>query len=90
MVDKLRVGALRVASLLTPAYGFLTAPETSSLARLRALGFSERMIDTFWRPFLGGIFFDRSLGVSDRLLTFVMRSLASRPRGALPRACVGR
>lgn len=35
------------------------------------------MIDRFFRPFLGGIFFDRSLGTTDRLLTFVMRMLAT-------------
>ena len=88
VVDKLRVGLLRLASLLTQPYGFLTAPETSSLARLQQWGFSTRMIDTFWRPFLGGIFFDRQLGVSDRLLTFVMRSLAT-GENCLPAAGIG-
>lgn len=35
------------------------------------------MVDRFFRPFLGGIFFDRNLGTTDRLLTFVMRMLAT-------------
>lgn len=87
-LDKLRVGLLRLASLLSPPYGFLSAQETSSLERLRGLGFSERMLDTFWRPFLGGIFFDRRLGVSDRLLSFVMRSLAT-GSNCLPAAGIG-
>jgi phytoene dehydrogenase-like protein len=86
--DKLRVGLLRVASLLQSPYDFLRAPETTTLARLRVLGFSERMIDTFWRPFLGGIFFDRELQVSDRLLTFVMASLAT-GQNSLPERGIG-
>ena len=35
------------------------------------------MIDRFFRPFLGGIFFDRSLSVTSRLFEFVMRMLAT-------------
>jgi phytoene dehydrogenase-like protein len=76
-VDKLRVGLLRVLSLLTAPYEFLTAPEKTTLARLQELGFSDAMVQRFWRPFLGGIFFDNELQVTDRLLTFVMRSLAT-------------
>lgn len=34
------------------------------------------MIDRFFRPFLGGIFFDSSLQISSRLFYFVMRMLA--------------
>lgn len=54
---------------------------------VQAEGFSEAIIDRFFRPFLGGIFFDRSLGTSSRLLTFVMRMLAT---GALQGGWVGR
>ena len=35
------------------------------------------MIDRFFRPFLGGIFFNRELSVTSRLFTFVMRMLAT-------------
>jgi phytoene dehydrogenase-like protein len=35
------------------------------------------MIDRFFRPFLGGIFFDRTLSVTSRLFEFVMRMLAT-------------
>lgn len=40
-------------------------------------GFSEAMIDRFFRPFLGGIFFDNNLNVTSRLFRFVMRMLAT-------------
>lgn len=43
----------------------------------QAEGFSEAIIDRFFRPFLGGIFFDRGLGTTSRLLKFVMRMLAT-------------
>lgn len=35
------------------------------------------MVDRFFRPFLGGIFFDNALGTSSRLTSFVMRMLAT-------------
>ncbi len=44
---------------------------------MQAEGFSEDIIDRFFRPFLGGIFFDRRLDVSSRLFEFVMRCLAT-------------
>lgn len=40
-------------------------------------GFTSSMIDRFFRPFMGGIFFDRKLGTSSRLFEFVMRMLAT-------------
>jgi hypothetical protein len=43
---------------------------------LQDLGFSTNMIDRFFRPFLGGIFFDNDLRVSSRLMEFVFRVLA--------------
>eukprot|EP00955_Chlamydomonas_euryale_P053308 355469-Chlamydomonas_euryale.AAC.2 len=55
----------------------MSRPETTIAQRLSAEGFSERMVKTFFRPFLGGIFFDRSLGTSSRLFEFVMRMLAT-------------
>jgi len=88
VLDKLRVGLLRLLSLATPPYGFLTAPEVPAAARLAQLGFSAAMVDRFWRPFLGGIFFDRQLRTTDRLLTFVMRCLAT-GSNCLPAAGIG-
>jgi len=35
------------------------------------------MIDRFFRPFFGGIFFDNQLGVSSRLFEFVMKTLGN-------------
>jgi hypothetical protein len=44
---------------------------------VQAEGFSQAIIDRFFRPFFGGIFFDTNLGTSSRLFSFVMRMLAT-------------
>lgn len=44
---------------------------------LQKEGFSDAIIDRFFKPFLGGIFFDNDLKVTSRLFEFVMRMLAS-------------
>lgn len=47
-----------------------------ALHDVQAEGFSDAMIKLFFRPFMGGIFFNRELTTSSRLLTFVLRTLA--------------
>ena len=43
---------------------------------LRTSGFSESIIDRFFRPFFGGIFFDRELETTSRLFDFIFKCLA--------------
>ncbi|MDX2176767.1 MAG: NAD(P)/FAD-dependent oxidoreductase [Candidatus Sumerlaeia bacterium] len=62
--------------------------DTTTLDSLRRLGFSNRMIDRFWRPFLGGIFLGRDLGASSRMMEFVIRMM-SQGGTALPAAGMG-
>ena len=88
-LDKVKVGLLRAElllrtprdadapSLLLVSEGQGREEETTTLEALRARGFSEEMTDRFFRPFLGGIFFDDGLRTSSRLFEFVMRSLAT-------------
>ena len=52
-------------------------PDTSTLEYLRASGLSERYIDSFFRPFYGGIFLNRGLSTSSRVLRFTLRMLAT-------------
>ena len=42
---------------------------------LRVRGFSDRVIDRFFRPFFGGVFLDRSLQVSWRQFAFIWRTM---------------
>lgn len=88
IVDKLLVAFLRFQTFATGWAGLLERDEVTTEARLRAFGFSEAMVDRFFRPFLGGIFFDRDLRVSSRLLDFVFRVLAV-GENCLPEAGIG-
>jgi hypothetical protein len=51
--------------------------ETTTEAALRRHGFSERMIESFLRPWFGGVFLDRSLEASSKALEFTFRMFAS-------------
>jgi len=77
--DKLRTLGLvaRTAPVGATAAGELDGADTSSLEYLRRFGFSERVIDAFFRPFYGGIFLDRSLATSARVLRFTFKMLAT-------------
>ena len=87
-VDKILVGVVRLRSLLGDCYEQLEAPETSIASRLKADGFSDEMVNRFFRPFMSGIFFDPRLGTSSRLFTFVMRMLAT-GQNCLPKKGIG-
>ena len=88
MADKLAIARLR-SHVLKGALGEIwTRPETSSLEALQSFGFSQRMIDSFFRPFFGGIFLETELATSSRMLEFVFR-MFSEGRAALPAGGIG-
>ena len=64
-------------------YKWLEAPQTTSLERLRQSGFSESIIEDFFKPFLGGVFLEKDLETSSRMLDFVF-SMFSRGSATLP------
>ncbi|MBC7367774.1 MAG: FAD-dependent oxidoreductase [Undibacterium sp.] len=76
LADKMRIATLRAAARRGTLDELFARPERSAMAALRAHGFSERMIDRFMRPWLGGIFLDRELETSSRMLEFVFRMFA--------------
>eukprot|EP00210_Caulerpa_lentillifera_P005742 g5490.t1 len=87
--DKLRVGLLRFSLTSQNVKELLNkGPESSTLQYLQDSGFSESMVDRFFRPFFGGIFFDNELRVSSRLFEFVMKVL-SEGENTLPRDGIG-
>ncbi len=77
--DKLRTLRLVASSVLKRAEtaGELDGADSSSLEFLRSYGFSERIIGGFYKPFYGGIFLDRSLSTSSRVLRFTLKMLAT-------------
>jgi phytoene dehydrogenase-like protein len=86
--DKLRVLRLRRRLRGKSPGEILAAPQTTALAALEREGFSRRMIDGFFRPLFGGVFLDRSLETSSRMLEFVFAMFA-RGEAALPEAGMG-
>lgn len=87
-LDKIKVGVFRLKSLVGSLDELQAAQETTTLEALQTEGFSSEMIDRFFRPFLGGIFFDRNLQVTSRLFSFVMRMLAT-GQNCLPAKGIG-
>jgi phytoene dehydrogenase-like protein len=72
--DALRVLSLRRRVLRTDADALLTqATDRPTIEHLKALGFSDRIIQRFFKPFLGGIFLERDLATSSRFFEFVFR-----------------
>ena len=70
--DKLRVGWLRLGGFDFSRH----ASDLTTLEALRAEGFSQQMIERFFRPFLGGVFLENRLETTVRKLEFVMRNFA--------------
>jgi phytoene dehydrogenase-like protein len=83
LLDKARVARLRFDVRRGMLEELWQRPSTSTLQRLRQAGFSETMIDRFFRPFFGGIFLDRNLSTSSRLFDFIFR-MFSEGETALP------
>ncbi len=50
----------------------LDLPEMESEDYLRDFGFSETMIDRFFRPFFGGVFLEKDLRTSARMMLFLL------------------
>lgn len=72
--DKLLVGKLRLQALIPLKKS--RRRDTSTESYLRSYGFSERMIDGFFRAFYGGIFLERDLRTSSRMFEFTFRMFA--------------
>ena len=74
LADKLRVLSLRAAVRQGTPESLWSRPEVSTeAALLTRYGFSARMVDRFFRPFLGGVLLDRELGASSRAFEFYFR-----------------
>ncbi|MEM9065650.1 MAG: NAD(P)/FAD-dependent oxidoreductase [Planctomycetota bacterium] len=63
--------------------------ERPTIEALRDAGLSDRVIDRFFRPFFGGVFFDRDLRTSARMLAFTYGMFSS-GRACLPDGGMGR
>lgn len=71
--DKLRVAALRNRVKKQSLASLFERQEVPTLERLQGAGFSERIIERFFRPFLSGVFLEPNLSTSSRKFEFVFR-----------------
>jgi phytoene dehydrogenase-like protein len=88
LADKLRVGLLRTKIACRSFHAIARAEDLSTEAFLRREGFSEAMIDRFFRSFYGGIFLERELQTSSRMFGFTFK-LFARGSATLPAGGMG-
>lgn len=58
-------------------------PEITTISQLKKYGFSSKMVDRFYKPFLSGIFLENDLTTSSNMFDFVMK-LFSEGDAAIP------
>ncbi|MBL7256251.1 NAD(P)/FAD-dependent oxidoreductase [Paractinoplanes lichenicola] len=94
--DRLKFATLATKCATLPASRLLEARETTTQEMLRKAGLSHRMIEEVMRPFLSGVFGDRSLDTSSHVFAMILRSFARGRMGvpaagmaALPAAIAG-
>ncbi len=75
--DKIRIAKTRRDSKRGSLSDLYQRTPQSTLEKLREAGFSESIINEFFRPFLGGVFLDESLSTSSRMFEFVFRMFAA-------------
>jgi len=71
--DKLLIGKLVAQLAGRPPEQLLARPSVSTLAYLRRFGWSEQIIDSFFKPFFGGVYLDRELSTASNFFEFVFQ-----------------
>ncbi|HEX9783489.1 MAG TPA: NAD(P)/FAD-dependent oxidoreductase [Opitutaceae bacterium] len=97
LADKLRVARLRHRVTGPAIEKLLAQPEVTTARALEANGFGEEIVESFFKPFLAGVFLDPELETSSRKFNWVFRmfanSLAAVPAlgmGEIPRQLASR
>ncbi|GLT96666.1 hypothetical protein SLE2022_142720 [Rubroshorea leprosula] len=76
VLDKLLIALTRIRVLGKSNDEILGASEVPTIELLSNIGFSDSIINKFFRPFFGGIFFDKELETTSRLFDFIFKCLA--------------
>ena len=87
-LDKLHVLDLWKQAQAGTVEDVFLRPQKTSRAYLADVGFSDAMVESFFQPFFGGIFLERQLRTSSRMLEFVFRMFA-RGAAAVPARGMG-
>lgn len=73
LADKLLIGKFALALQGQSPEQLLARPAETTLAFLRRYGWSEQIIDRFFRPFFGGVYLDRELSTASNFFAFVFQ-----------------
>lgn len=71
--DRLRIIRLAHHVRRTTVSGIFQAPDMSTIDFLRSEGFSEKIIQRFFRPFFAGVCLDPEIGASSRVFRHIFR-----------------
>jgi phytoene dehydrogenase-like protein len=77
IADRLRMLQLARKVCSGSSENLFRKPESTAMAFLRASGFSEKMIHSFFVPFFGGVCLDPQIRASSRVLQYVFRMFAT-------------
>ncbi|MEN0109659.1 MAG: NAD(P)/FAD-dependent oxidoreductase [Planctomycetota bacterium] len=69
--DKLRIARLRSLLKRNRTLDAVAGEEVPTIDALRRYGFSDVIVERFFRPFLGGVFLEPELATSSRMFEFV-------------------
>jgi phytoene dehydrogenase-like protein len=75
--DKLRIISLVRHLLKYTPEELIARPATDTLSFLQRYGWSEQMINTFFKPFFGGVFLDRELTTASNFFEFVFQQFVT-------------
>tara|TARA_Y100000996_G_scaffold415587_1_gene411467 strand:+ start:676 stop:2439 length:1764 start_codon:yes stop_codon:yes gene_type:complete len=81
--DKIKVLRLRRSALALSLNNLFIRSETTTDEKLQSLNFTPKFINSFFRPFFGGIFLESELRTSSRFFDFVFR-MFTQGDGAVP------
>ena len=88
LADKLKILQLNLRLKYMQIETIFNEKETTTLAYLQNLGFSDKIIDQFFKPFFSGIFLENDLRTSSRMFKFIFK-LFSEGFATLPKAGIG-
>lgn len=77
LADKARIAKFRATLKSADPRELLRGDDMPTASALRAMGFSSKMIDRFFRPLVGGIQLDPNLATSRRMFDVIFRTLAT-------------
>ena len=77
LTDRLRMLKMACKVCRGTDESLFQGPESTAMAFLRASGFSEKMIRSFFIPFFGGVCLDPQIRASSRVLQYVFRMFAT-------------